>query len=437
MARELGNAAYERGAFGEAVLAYQQGLSLPDLAEEMRTDLLSNLAVAQLKLGDARAAAETCTTASLLDPTNVRVLRTAVKAYQQLGELSSARDAKLALRAAQARAAEEPASAEARAAPAPPRLAYTGHSPESDAAAVTASMDELGDSLGPKLEALISGVDRWAARLEQAAGGQPRPLARLDELEPNGSAAAVAVCVCLEAVALTAQPPHAAPDAATAPPEAAGLNAALLRACGLEAAAGAREEEPAADDAREAELRRRVAEGLRLPAEQAAEAAGALCGVRLSRAFAQWCEEAASSEWQVAVLSASLKPLVRTLLRQAGLGHVTALAADALCRSGDEAGPAQWEVGGWSPTDRVRALRGWLSSSARGERGAPTAPHLVLVGAAAQDALLLRAEPPLVRTLYAVEASPLARWCEVNGVGFRPFRGFDALRADLLAVSGS
>lgn len=461
--RESGNLAFGQGKYDEAVLAFQQGLL--DVADDERSELLASLAIAQLKSGDALGSVETCTKASMLDPTNERVLKTAVKAYQQLGDLSSARDAKLALRAAHARAStfeslpepdasvivpvHEPlpsgvppaggaSAGEARLERPSTRPAYTGRSEETDEQAVRASMGDLGDSLGPKLAALISGVDRWAARLEAEGtlSGQALALQPLDELPPGAAGSRVAVCVCLEPAALLSSSP-ARTDASTASGDH-GLNDALLRACTPELASqlnvaassivcGEPSDDPAQDDATEAERRRQLAGLLRLPAAQLAEAATDHCGVQLRDEFAEWCEGAAMSEWQVCVLSPSLKPVVRQLLRDAGLGHVTALAADAVCRS-DSAG---WEVSAWSGTDRIRALRGWLSSSMPSEGGPPSV-QLVLVGARAQDALLLRAEPPLVRTLYVVEASPLERWCVANKVRFRAFRGFEALRADLV-----
>ena len=97
--RDAGNLLFAEGKFEEAVAEYRRALTESQLGIDERVDLLANLAVAQLKLGDAHGSAETCSSASLL-ASNERVLKTAVKAYQQLGDAAAVRDAKLALRAA-------------------------------------------------------------------------------------------------------------------------------------------------------------------------------------------------------------------------------------------------------------------------------------------------------------------------------------------------
>jgi hypothetical protein len=444
--RELGNAHFRDGEFQEAAAAYAQALLAHGLAATERSDLLASLAAAQLKLGDAHAAARACAAARELDPHNERALRAAIKAYQQTGQHEAVLEAKYALKGAQAcgadlaRAPATPAAAESE--PAAPRAAgYTGLSPGSDQRVVEASMNDLRDNLTPKLELLIAGVERWAAKIAEgatvAADGlrvAQLELQDMSTLEECSEPSQIVICVSFEGVALAQAKSHFT--------DGCSLTAALLRSAGAEpeaalaaavstAAGGSPTEEPAAEDTREAGWRRQAAVALRAPVADVVAATMRACGAALSEPFAEWCEVASIEQWHVCVLSASLKPVVRHFLRDAGLGHITALGADAICRAQPASdGSFVWAVSLWSAIDRVRALRGWLSSTAT-TAGGDALPQLVYVGAHVQDALLLRAEPPLVRTLYVLPNSQLERWCEAHGVRHRKFEGFDRLRADL------
>jgi hypothetical protein len=386
-----------------------------ELAPAARTDVLASLAVAHLRMRDGVPAVAACAAARELDP--YEVLRPAVKAHQQLGDEAAVREAKLALRAARTAAPSPREAWLVPAAPLEPPGTYTGRSAQTNARAIESQMDALQDELGPKLQRLIEGVERWAAKLEH----EPMPFAlpQMSELlAPSAEQPQLAVCISFEGVALELE-------------AGGGLNDALVRTCVDRPAPDSplAPDEPEEDEAREAETRGLAADALRTSVADTVDAMSSQSGVRLSEPFAEWCESASMAQWHVCVLSASFKPAVRHFLRAAGLSQITAVAADAICRRESN----RWEATSWGAVDRIRALRGWLSSTL-GLRTAARTAQLVLVGAHARDALLLRAEPPLVHTLYVLHGSGLERWCDAHDVRYRRFIGFDALRADLEGV---
>ena len=80
--KEKGNAAFKKGRYDEAVRQYTNAIK-----KEPKTSVLySNRAMAQLKLGDFKAAEEDCTLALALDPRNVKALlrRGTARSFEQV-----------------------------------------------------------------------------------------------------------------------------------------------------------------------------------------------------------------------------------------------------------------------------------------------------------------------------------------------------------------
>jgi 2-hydroxy-3-keto-5-methylthiopentenyl-1-phosphate phosphatase len=153
-------------------------------------------------------------------------------------------------------------------------------------------------------------------------------------------------------------------------------------------------------------------------------AALATAGVRIRDEFIDFAEACAMRRVRLVVLSKSLKPLVRQLLREQGLGHVEVLAHDMMV----EPSTQQWKISlnneGW----KAEALRRCLQNA----RAKPSA--VVQVGRCACD--LPVATGGRITGLLVPVGSELAHLAAQSGVRHREFGGWQAL-GDLVMGHGS
>ena len=153
-------------------------------------------------------------------------------------------------------------------------------------------------------------------------------------------------------------------------------------------------------------------------------AALATAGVRIRDEFVDFAEACAMRRVRLVVLSKSLKPLVRQLLREQGLGHVEVLAHDMMV----EPSTQQWKISlnneGW----KAEALRRCLQNA----RAKPSA--VVQIGRCACD--LPVATGGRITGLLVPVGSELAHLAAQSGVRHREFGGWQAL-GDLVMGHGS
>jgi 2-hydroxy-3-keto-5-methylthiopentenyl-1-phosphate phosphatase len=144
-------------------------------------------------------------------------------------------------------------------------------------------------------------------------------------------------------------------------------------------------------------------------------------GVRIEPAFIDFVEQCSIRRMRVCVLSRGLKPLIRAMLRDQGIGHVEVLAHDGYV---DEAG--EWHVSlrddSRTGHDKAESLRRALRNH---EQGA-----VVLVGRTACDFAPVLAGG--VDCVLAPRPSALASLCDQNSVRTRTFEGWDELSKALL-----
>ena len=107
--KAAGNASLKAGALDEAIGAYSRALSTPNLSATTRVALLSNRALAQLRLRQFAPCVDDCTAALALEPAHVKALYRRAQARAALGHLPTA------LHDTAAVIKLEPANAEARA----------------------------------------------------------------------------------------------------------------------------------------------------------------------------------------------------------------------------------------------------------------------------------------------------------------------------------
>lgn len=185
------------------------------------------------------------------------------------------------------------------------------------------------------------------------------------------------------------------------------------------------------DAARTAARDARVAayEQLRLPLD-AAVAKCEAAGAGLAPAFIEFAEACCVHRVRLCVLSRGLKPLIRLMLREQGLGHVEVLANDMFV---DKAS------GAWRLSCRDDSASGHEKGDSvrRALAGAPAgaaAQRVVHVGRNACD--FAPAAAGRVDCLVAPADSELARCCAELGVEFRAWAGWDELAKQLLPAFG-
>ena len=186
---------------------------------------------------------------------------------------------------------------------------------------------------------------------------------------------------------------------------------------------------PAPDDAngRASERDARVAayEQLQMTLDDAVAACDA-AGAGLAADFIEFAEACCVHRVRLCVLSRGLKPLIRQLLRDQGLGHVEVLANDMFVERASGAWKVSCRDDSASGHDKGDSVRRAIAGAPKGA-GAQT---VLLVGRTACDFAPVAAGR--VDCLTAPAGSELAKLCAEEGVDFRPWAGWDALRADLL-----
>ena len=146
--------------------------------------------------------------------------------------------------------------------------------------------------------------------------------------------------------------------------------------------------------------------------------------VRIEPAFIDFIEKCSIRRMRVCVLSRGLKPLIRAMLREQGIGHVEVLAHDGYV---DEVG--EWHVSlrddSRTGHDKAESLRRALRNH---EKGA-----VVLVGRTACDFAPVLAGG--VDCVLAPRPSALASLCDQTSVRMRTFEGWDEFSKALLRIS--
>ena len=146
--------------------------------------------------------------------------------------------------------------------------------------------------------------------------------------------------------------------------------------------------------------------------------------VRIEPAFIDFIEKCSIRRMRVCILSRGLKPLIRAMLREQGIGHVEVLAHDGYV---DEVG--EWHVSlrddSRTGHDKAESLRRALRNH---EKGA-----VVLVGRTACDFAPVLAGG--VDCVLAPRPSALASLCDQTSVRMRTFEGWDEFSKALLRIS--
>ena len=146
--------------------------------------------------------------------------------------------------------------------------------------------------------------------------------------------------------------------------------------------------------------------------------------VRIEPAFIDFIEKCSIRRMRVCILSRGLKPLIRAMLREQGIGHVEVLAHDGYV---DEVG--EWHVSlrddSRTGHDKAESLRRALRNH---EQGA-----VVLVGRTACDFAPVLAGG--VDCVLAPRPSALASLCDQTSVRMRTFEGWDEFSKALLRIS--
>lgn len=161
---------------------------------------------------------------------------------------------------------------------------------------------------------------------------------------------------------------------------------------------------------------------LRLSMDDAAKALEA-AGVRMRDDFVDFAEMCAVKRVRLLVLAKGMKPLIRLLLREQGLGHVEVLAHDLHVTADNE-----WKVslrdGSPSGHDKAESVRRALKTATT------KAKATLQVGAHACD--LAPASAGHVDCLLAPDGSALAAAAKAAGVEYSAFEGWGALTARVM-----
>ncbi len=271
----------------------------------------------------------------------------------------------------------------------PPEDAALRSASAGDAAAVDKA---VVSQINAQMDALNAGIERLASRAAMQVGQARAPKRTdLDRLPPPD--AQLTLFVELD-VALTAGSEEKL--LVKAPPPAASHDSEALAA--------------------ERDARRSAIESLTMPFPEAARA------LELDPAFVAFAEACCARNVRLCILSRGFKPLIRLLLREAGIGHIEVLANDVAPGDG-----GAWRVSfrdsSASGHDKAESVRRALTSGG--------APHFVVhVGVHACDFGLVAADR--LDALYAPRESPLLALCEASGVRTRSFGGWEALEAELM-----
>ena len=155
----------------------------------------------------------------------------------------------------------------------------------------------------------------------------------------------------------------------------------------------------------------------------------AAAGVALRPDFIEFVEMCAVKRVRLCCLSRGLKPVLRAMLREEGLGHVEVLAHEMAVERADG---NTWSVclrdDSETGHDKAESMRRALQGGARGsKRGS-----IVLVGQLACDYAPVKAG--MVDCLYAPAGSKLAEAARAAGVKHRDFDGWQALQKCLLGM---
>lgn len=169
------------------------------------------------------------------------------------------------------------------------------------------------------------------------------------------------------------------------------------------------------------DARMEALESLNMTLEEASSALSA-AGVTMREDFVDFAEMCAVKRVRLCILSRGLKPLIRLLLREQGLGHVTVLANDMIAQSGQG-----WKVSlnadGW----KGEAMRRELQTARK------AALETVLqIGNSACDFPV--ATGGNVTALITPVGSDLARICAQSGVRHREFAGWAPLTAFVMGT---
>ena len=142
-------------------------------------------------------------------------------------------------------------------------------------------------------------------------------------------------------------------------------------------------------------------------------------GVGLRPEFVDFVEQSAVRRMRLCCLSRGLKPILRQLLRDEGLGHVEVLAHDMYVdREKGHAWCVSFRDESSTGHDKAESVRRALHGTAKG--------GVVLVGRLACDFAPVKAGH--VHCLFAPADSPLAQIAHDAGVKHRPFEGFAHLQ---------
>jgi len=162
-------------------------------------------------------------------------------------------------------------------------------------------------------------------------------------------------------------------------------------------------------------------QSLKMPIEEAVAKLEA-ADVRLDPSFVEFIERCSVRRLRVCILSRGLKPLVRALLREQGIGHVEVLAHDMYV----DRQTSEWKVAFRDDSetghDKAESVRRALRNH---EKAA-----VVLVGRTVCDYAPILAGS--VDCVIAQRPSELARLCDEAGVRTRDFKGWDDLTASTL-----
>jgi 2-hydroxy-3-keto-5-methylthiopentenyl-1-phosphate phosphatase len=152
-------------------------------------------------------------------------------------------------------------------------------------------------------------------------------------------------------------------------------------------------------------------------------------GVRLREEFVDFAEMCAARRIRLLVLSRGLKPLIRQVLRDQGLGHVEVLAHDAFV----EPESGKWRVSYRDESatghDKAESMRRALQSHGT-KKPAGAAPSVLLVGQYACDFAPVSAGS--VDCLLAPAGSELAQRAAAEGIAHRTFNGWPEVLQQLL-----
>ena len=151
-------------------------------------------------------------------------------------------------------------------------------------------------------------------------------------------------------------------------------------------------------------------------------------GVKLREDFIEFVEMSSVKRMRVCCLSRGLKPIIRQLLRDEGLGHVEVIAHDMYVeRAKGDAWNVCWRDDTPSGHDKAESMRRALQGAKDGKKG-----KVVLVGRTSCDYAPVRAS--MVDCLIAPAGSELADEATANGVVHRTFVGWGDLQKNLLGM---